>query len=141
LGLRTLGELEQIPLVSSAVIVKHAFTQSQPEIARNFIKAMIEAQAFVMSPMKTSAVLQVLTKRLNITDPTVADDTLQDVLRRMNKKPYPSAEGVRNVQRFMQARNPKVGQVKVQDLIDDSIVRELDKSGFIDRVYAEYAVK
>ena len=85
--------------------------------------------------------LRVLTRRLNITDSTVADDTLQDLLRRMNKKPYPSAEGVRNVQRFMLARNTKVGQVKVQDLIDDSILRELDKSGYIDRVYAEYGVK
>jgi hypothetical protein len=59
----------------------------------------------------------------------------------MEKKPYPSVDGLRNIQRFMQARNPKVGQIKVQDLIDDSIMRELDRSGYIDRIYAEYGVK
>ena len=91
--------------------------------------------------MKKPAVLKVLSRRLNIADPSVAEDSLQDLYKRMEKKPYPSAEGLRNIQRFMQARNPKVGQIKVQDLIDDSIMRELDKSGYIDRIYAEYGIK
>jgi hypothetical protein len=41
----------------------------------------------------------------------------------------------------LQTRNPKVGQVKLEELIDDSIVRELDKSGYFDRLYAEYGIK
>ena len=32
-------------------------------------------------------------------------------------------------------------QVKLEELIDDSIVRELDKSGYFDRINAEYGVK
>jgi len=141
LGFGTLGELERIPLLGSSVVVKQSFVQSQPELLRNFIKALVEAHAFVLSPIKKQSVLRILTKRLNITDPSVAEDTLQDLWRRMDKKPYPSLEGLRNIQRFMQARNPKVGQVKLQELIDDSIMRELDKSGYIDRIYAEYGVK
>jgi acetylglutamate synthase len=31
--------------------------------------------------------------------------------------------------------------VKLEDLIDDSIVRELDKSGYFERINAEYGVK
>jgi len=46
-----------------------------------------------------------------------------------------------NIQRFLQTRNPKVGEVKLEDLIDDSIVRELDKSGYFDRLNDEYGVK
>ena len=141
LGFSTLGELERIPLLGSSVVVKQSFTQSQPELLRNLIKALVEAHAFVLSPAKKQAVLKILTKRLNITDPSVTEDTLQDLWRRMDKKPYPSIEGLRNIQRFMQARNPKIGQLKLQDLIDDSIMRELDKSGYIDRIYAEYGVR
>ena len=141
MGFSTLGELERIPMVGSSVVVKQSFTQSQPELVRNFVKSLVEAHAFVLSPLKKQSVLRVLSKRLNITDPSVAEDTLQDLWRRMDKKPYPSIEGLRNIQRFMQARNPKVGQVKLQDLIDDSIMRDLDKSGFIDRLYAEYGIK
>jgi NitT/TauT family transport system substrate-binding protein len=141
MGFSTLGELERIPMVGSSVVVKQSFTQSQPELVRNFVKSLVEAHAFVLSPLKKQSVLRVLSKRLNITDPSVAEDTLQDLWRRMDKKPYPSIEGLRNIQRFMQARNPKVGQVKLQDLIDDSIMRDLDKSGYIDRLYAEYGIK
>ena len=141
MGFGTLGELERIPLLGSSVVVKQSYAQSQPDLLRNLMKALIEAHAFVLSPAKKPETLRVLSRRLNITDPAVAEDTLQDLWKRMEKKPYPSVEGLRNIQRFMAARNPKVAQIKVQDLIDDSIMRELDKTGFIDRIYAEYGIK
>ncbi len=140
-GFNTLGELDRIPFIGSAVVVKSSLLQSQTELLRNFVKAMIEAQAFVMSPAKKQPVLRVLSKRLNITDPTIAEETLQYLVKRLDKKPYPSIEGLRNIQRLMQTRNPKIGQIKLQDVIDDTIVHELDRNGYIDRVYAEYGVK
>ena len=50
-------------------------------------------------------------------------------------------EGVRNVQRLMQISNPRVGEVKLEDVIDRSIMRKLDDSGFIDRMYSVYPAK
>lgn len=41
---------------------------------------------------------------------------------------------------FLQMRNPKIGHFKLEELIDDSIVRELDKSGCFEGI-AEYDVK
>jgi acetylglutamate synthase len=63
------------------------------------------------------------------------------LLKRLDKKPIPSIQALRNIQRFLQTQNSKVGQVKLEDLIDDSIVRELDKSGYFERINAEYGVK
>jgi NitT/TauT family transport system substrate-binding protein len=140
-GFNILGELERVPMMGNAVVVKQSFLQSQREFLRNFIRAISEAQIFVLSPMKRQAVLKVLTRRLSITDPAVAEDTLQDLLKRLDKKPIPSIQGLRNIQRFLQTRNPKVAEVKLEELIDDSIVRELDKSGYFDRINAEYGVK
>ena len=140
-GFNILGELERVPMMGNAVVVKQSFLQSQRDFLRNFLRAISEAQVFVLSPIKKQSVLRVLTKRLGITDPTVAEDTLQDLLKRLDKKPIPSIQGLRNIQRFLQTRNPKVGEVKLEELIDDSLVRELDKSGYYDRIYAEYGVK
>ena len=140
-GFNILGELERVPMMGNAVVVKQSFLQSQREFLRNFIRAIGEAQIFVLSPMKKQAVLRVLTRRLSITDAAVAEDTLQDLLKRLDKKPIPSIQGLRNIQRFLQTRNPKVAEVKLEELIDDSIVRELDKSGYFDRINAEYGVK
>lgn len=59
----------------------------------------------------------------------------------MDKKPYPSMDGLRNIQRLMKLRNPKLGSIKVEDLVDDQILRRLDESGFIDKLFAAYGVK
>ena len=140
-GYGVLGELEKVPMMGNAVVVRQAFLQSQRDFLRNFLRAIGEAQVFVLSPMKRPAVLRVLTKRLNVTDPAVAEDALQDLLKRLDRKPIPSIPALRNIQRFLQTQNPKVGQVKLEDLIDDSIVRELDKAGYFERLNAEYGVK
>jgi hypothetical protein len=46
-----------------------------------------------------------------------------------------------NIQRLMKLRNPKLEKVKVVELIDDRILRKLDESGFIERLYSSYGVK
>jgi hypothetical protein len=47
----------------------------------------------------------------------------------------------RNVQRLLKSRNPKVGEVKAEDVIDNRLMRKLDESGFIDKMYATYGAK
>ena len=44
--------------------------------------------------------------------------------------------GMVHMQRLMKLQNPKIGDVKINELNDDRIVRKLDESGFIDRAYA-----
>ncbi len=64
-----------------------------------------------------------------------------DIAIGMDKKPYPSMDGLRNIQRLMKLRNPKIGNARVEDLVDDQILRRLDESGFIDKLFAAYGVK
>ena len=72
-----------------------------------------------------------------------AENGYQNLLTRggLEKKPHPSLEGVRNVQRLMMSSNPRVGEVKLEEIIDRSIMRKLDDSGFIDRMYSVYPAK
>ena len=42
-------------------------------------------------------------------------------------------DGLRNIQRFMKVRNPKIGDINLDRLIDESILRDLEKSGFLDQ--------
>ncbi len=120
-GYNILGELERVPMMGNAVVVKQSFLHSQTDFLRNFLRAISEAQVFVLSPMKKQSVLRVLSRRLSITDPAVAEDALQDLIKRLDKKPIPSVQALRNIQRFLQTRNPKVGQVKLEELIDEVI--------------------
>ena len=56
----------------------------------------------------------------------------------VERKPYPSLEAMRNIQRLMALQNPKVAGVRVEELIEPRFIRKLDESGFIDKVTAAY---
>ena len=49
-------------------------------------------------------------------------------------------DGLCNVQRLMALRSPKVGEVKIETVIDNRIIRRLDESGFIDKAYAAQGI-
>jgi len=88
-------------------------------------------------------VLRSVARRLRITDAAIAEDGYQELLTRggLEKRPHPSVEGMRNVQRLMQISNPRVGEVKLDDVLDRSLMRKLEDSGFIDRMYNLYPPK
>jgi len=81
----------------------------QPEVVENVLRALIEGLAFTWAPRSKSAVLKSVMRRLRITETAFAEDGYQDLLTRggLEKKPYPSFEGLRNVQRLTQSANPR----------------------------------
>jgi len=52
-----------------------------------------------------------------------------DLLRLYERKICPSADGVRNVIRLLGATNEKICRLKAEELVDDSLVRKLEKEG------------
>jgi len=141
-GMNVLGEYSDLKaaLVSQAVVVPGALLQQRPEIAENYIKGEIEALAFSLAPKNKPVVIKSLMHNLKI-DASSAEDAYQDLLRGVDRKPFPSLDGLRNVQRLLKLRNPKIGEVKAEDIIDNRIMRKLDESGFIERAYATYGAK
>lgn len=87
------------------------------------------------------AVIETITRRLKIFNPALAEQGYHDLLRATDRKPYPSVEGLGNVQRLMKLRNPAVADLKAESLIDAKLIKELDQSGFIDQLYGAYGVK
>ena len=55
----------------------------------------------------------------------------------MAHKPYPAVAGMRNVQRLLKTQNPRIGEVNVEDLVDNRYIRKLDESGFFERIYGK----
>jgi hypothetical protein len=80
-------------------------------------------------------------QHLRISDPATAEEGYQDLVTGLERKLLPSIEGLRNTQRLLKPRNPKLETIKVEDLIDDRIVRRLEETGFIGRLQATYGVK
>jgi ABC-type nitrate/sulfonate/bicarbonate transport system substrate-binding protein len=142
-GFPTLIELSKtnIPFVSNGIVVRASYLIQQPDGARNAVKAWMEGVAYAMSPRMKPAVIETIVRRLKISNPALAEQGYQDLLRATDRKPYPSVDGLNNVQRLMKLRNPAVGDIKAESLIDARLIQELDQSGFIDQLYSAYGVK
>jgi ABC-type nitrate/sulfonate/bicarbonate transport system substrate-binding protein len=136
-GLPTLTELyrAQIPFVNTSVVVNNNFFRQRPDAVENVLKSLIEAQAFIASPNNKAAVIKTVMHHMQITDPALAEEGYHDLMFGIEKKPYPSADSLRNVQRIMALLNPKVSSIKVEEIVDGRFIRKLDENGFIDSAY------
>ena len=137
-GLRILLELAQsnIPFVNTGIVASAIYLEKYPDIVDALLKSLLEAQAFIGSPANKSIVIKTLMHHMKISDRLIAEEGYQEMARELEKKPYPSVEGMRNIQRLMAVANPKIAAIKVEDLVDSRFMRKLDNSGFIDRLYS-----
>ncbi|MBI4525970.1 MAG: ABC transporter substrate-binding protein [Deltaproteobacteria bacterium] len=142
-GYRILAELSAagIQTLNSGVVVKRASLQKNRELTTNILKALIEGLAFVFSPARKSVVIRTLMDRLRIGDATAAEMGYQSLLKDLDTRLYPSIQGLQNLQRFIQNYNPRVAEVNIVELIDPSILRNLEESGFVEKTFTTYGVK
>jgi NitT/TauT family transport system substrate-binding protein len=132
-GYNFMADVEKIPLVGTSVVVKGDYLTTHQVIARNTLKALIEGHGFTLNPSNKAAVIEIMTKKLGITDPVAANDGYEDYVRRTDRKAFIIVDGLKNIQRFMKLRNPKIGDISLNRLVDESILREFEKSGFLDQ--------
>jgi NitT/TauT family transport system substrate-binding protein len=138
-GLPVLVDLyrAQIPFMTGTIAVSGNFLREHPDVVEAVLKALIEAQAFVAAPANRSAVLQTMSRHMKLSNPALLEDGYQDLQVGVEKKPYAHVDGLRNIQRMMATLNPKVKNIRVEDLIDNRFIRKLDESGYIDGLYAK----
>lgn len=136
-GFTILGDYSELKyrFVSQALVVQRSMLQQRADMLENLLKAEIEGLAFVLAPKNKPWVIKTLMRRMK-TDATIAEEGYLDLMRGMERKPLPTVDSMVHVQRLMKLQNPKIGEVKINDLNDDRIIRKLDESGFIDRAYA-----
>ena len=141
-GFPIIAELDKakLPILSSSIVAREPYIQKNPQIVENVMRAIIEGAAFCLSPIQKPNTLKILQKYLRITEKD-AEEGYKDMVNGLDRKPYASAAGVTNVVRLMKRTNPKVENVKPENLIDDRILKKLDQSGFIDEMMAKYGVK
>ena len=141
-GFNILGEYSELKyqFVSQALVVQKTLLQQRPDMLENLLKAEIEGLAYVLAPKNKPAVIKTLMRRMKI-DATIAEEGYLDLIRGMERKPMPTVDSMVHVQRLMKLQNPKIGEVKLEDINDGRLVKKLDDSGFIDKAFAAQGMK
>lgn len=131
MNLKLLIDLTQyrFPVAGSGIMAERAWLKSNRDTAVRFVKAAFEAIALMKKDR--AAFDAAVIKWMNISDRTARDRMYGDI--ELPEKPYPSVEGIRHT--FVLYDSPEMRKYKPEDFYDTSIMTELDRSGFIDRLY------
>jgi len=77
---------------------------------------------------------RLMAKYLGTNDREILDDAYERVIPHLEIPPYPTVEGVSVLLKTLEKAQPKARLANPEDFIDARLVREIDKSGFMDRL-------
>ncbi len=130
-GFRMLADLEKLPIPyqGSGIITRRSAIASSSSTLENMLRALLDSVAFIRNPENKSQVLKSLVKGLRLKRVEEAEEGYQTIVDIYEKKIYPSVDGIRNVIRLLGVNNEKIRRLKAEDLVDNSLVRKLEKEG------------
>lgn len=117
----------------TGIVAHPKFLKEQPETAKKFMRAYVDTIHYFKTRKNEST--QIIAKYMKldkIDDAVAVYDIFSDLIE---KKPYPSSEGIQALLDMAALKNPKAKTAKPAEFIDTSWLAELDKSGFIDGLY------
>jgi NitT/TauT family transport system substrate-binding protein len=133
--LADMGDTDIYYLHTMIATTRNYVKNSRDRISR-FLKGYLEGLAFVKQNKKES--IDIVRKKLQLG----AEQTrnLERSIELLNAKyyesvPYPSLRGVETVLGFVEKDNPKAKSADPQSFVDDSLLREIEQSGFIKKLY------
>jgi ABC-type nitrate/sulfonate/bicarbonate transport system substrate-binding protein len=130
-GFRVLADLQKLPIAyqGTGIIMRRSTVASSAATTENVIKALLDGVAFLRNPENKSQVVRSLAKGLRLKRLEDAEEGYQSMLALYERRIFPSVDGVRNVIRLLGANNEKVRRLRAEELVNDSVVRRLEKEG------------
>jgi NitT/TauT family transport system substrate-binding protein len=133
--LADMGELKKpypLPFIC-AVTTKSLLAKRRPIVKRT-VMALIEAAHFFRT--NKEATQKIVAKYLRGANKAYLDTSYQSTLKILERVPYTTREGMK-IQLDEALKQTPGAKVTLDSVIDDTIVREIEKEGFIDRVYGK----
>src|ERR1051325_1061994 len=138
LGVNMLADLRtlNIPWETSSVITTAKNVQTKRDMLDRVVRAILQAHAFILNPANRERIVNLMTTQLALKNQQDAAAVYDDLVKfYVFKKPYPTRDGFANVIAEVVKSVPKAAGIKYEDVVDNSILEKLDKSGFIDGLY------
>ena len=132
-GLKELIDVgaRNLPMIHAGLATTREFIKGNPDKVRRYVQAYVEATMIARTdPVTTKQAIAKYTKTDNKED---LEETYNTYVKAWEQAPYVSMAGMQTILNF--AINPAAKTAKPEQFIDNSFVAELEKSGFIDKLY------
>jgi ABC-type nitrate/sulfonate/bicarbonate transport system substrate-binding protein len=137
MGFHVTIDLSTLPIYYpvNGVITSKKFIAANREAAKNFLRSWVEGIKAFKTDKELS--LKVLAKYLKINDRDILEKSYEIYRPVYKKLPYGDRRAVKFAIDQMGKELPEGVRVNADDFIDNSILTELEKTGFIEQIYNE----
>lgn len=136
IGVRALLDFTKLDVEwqQNGVAVTRDYIKKKPDTVRRFMQAYVEAVHYnLTNPRGAQKILQ---KYLDIKDEKALAESYNEIVLKLTRRvPYPTEPGIQLFLDQLKSKNPKAAQAKPSDFTDISFLKELESSGYIDRLY------
>jgi NitT/TauT family transport system substrate-binding protein len=118
----------------NGVATTRDYIKKKPDTVRRFIRAYVEGSHYNLTNPKGAQ--KILQKYLAIKDPKSVEEAYNEIVAKLTLKiPYPTEPGIQLYLDQLKIKNPKAALAKPSDFTDVSFLKELESSGYIDKLY------
>jgi NitT/TauT family transport system substrate-binding protein len=135
LGFRNLYNITdlKIPFWWNGILSREAIVKTKRPLLLKLTRAMVEAIYIIKTEKEYAKGL--IKKNLGVADPEGLERAYKDYSNVFPEIPYPTPDGVKTMLDDMVRANPKAATADPKSFVDQSLVAELEKSGFIKQLY------
>jgi len=119
-----------IPFQGTGVLARRSFVERSPETTERALKVLGKAIGFLQEPANKQAVMRSLVKWLRLPRLEDAETGYETMKTLYDRRIIPTKEGIRNALRILSKVDGKFARLRAEDLVDDRIVRKLEREGF-----------
>jgi NitT/TauT family transport system substrate-binding protein len=122
------------PLPFICAVTTKSYLAKNRSVVRRVMMALIEASNYFKT--NKEGALKIVAKYQRGANKAYLDSSYDSTVKILERVPYTTREGMK-IQLDDALKQTPGSKVTVDSLIDDSIVRELEKEGFVDKVYGK----
>ncbi len=122
------------PLPFICAVTTKSYLAKNRSVVKRVMMALIEASHYFKTNKEGAQ--KIVAKYLRGANKAYLDSSYESTAKTLERVPYTTREGMKLQLDDALKLNP-TSKVTVDSLIDDSVVRELEKEGFIDKVYGK----
>ena len=117
----------------SEIVSRRAIIRQDRDLVINYMRAHLEGIALFKRDREFGK--KVIKKSLRLDDDELAGESYELFAKLRLAAPYPNIKGMKTSFEYVALTRPEVWNHKAEEFVDPSIVAELEKSGFIKRLY------
>jgi len=134
-GMKVLANLEEmnIPFQHTGLVTTQRFIGKNQDVTRRVVRSFVESIHLMTINPETAK--KAINKHMRLNDERELEETYQLLKRVALTKPYPTIDGIKTILNDLADQIPAAKTADPKEFVDTRFLEELDRSGYIDRLY------